>query len=58
MSDESEVYVPAEQIAAILINLVLQLIGHDKASEMLLTQDAINRANAEADAVERARGLT
>ncbi len=44
-------------MAAALIRLVIELVGADKASEVL-SQEAINRANLEADLVEAARGLT
>lgn len=43
-------------IAAVLVRLLLDLVGKEKASEVL-SQAAIDRANAEADAVEAARGL-
>ncbi len=44
-------------IALALIKLVVELVGQEKASE-LVSQEAINRANAAADAIEAARGLT
>lgn len=47
---------PAADIAVILLKLVLELVGHEQA-KALLSQEAINRANAEADAIEAARGL-
>ncbi len=45
------------EIAALLIKLVVDLVGQEKASEVL-SQEAITRSNAEADAIEAARGLT
>lgn len=44
------------EIAVGLIQIVLKLIGVEKA-KALLDQEAINRANAAADALEVARGL-
>lgn len=46
----------AVELALALLRIVLELVGQEKASE-LLSQEAINRANAAADAVEAARGL-
>jgi hypothetical protein len=43
-------------VAVALLRLVLELVGHEQA-KALLSQEAINRANAEADAIEAARGL-
>ncbi len=43
-------------IAVALVKLLIELVGHEKASE-LVSQEAINRANAAADAIEAARGL-
>lgn len=45
-----------EEVAIILVQALLKLLGPDKA-KALLDQEAINRANAIADAVEDARGL-
>ncbi len=45
-----------ETVAFALIKLILDLVGAEQA-KALLTQEAINRANAEADAIEVARGL-
>lgn len=44
------------ELAVGLVRLLVALVGHEKASE-LLSQEAINRANAAADAVEASRGL-
>ena len=44
-------------VALELIRLIIGLVGADKA-KALLDQEAIDRANASADAIERARGLT
>lgn len=44
-------------IAVSLIQLVIQLVGHEKASE-LVSQEAMRTANLAADAVAEARGLT
>ncbi len=46
----------AADVAFILVKLILDLVGAEQA-KALLTQEAVNRANAEADAVEAARGL-
>jgi hypothetical protein len=43
-------------VAVALLKLVLALVGVEKA-KALLDQEAINRANAAADAIEDARGL-
>jgi len=43
-------------IAVALLKLVLELVGHEQA-KALLSQEAINRANLEADAIEAYRGL-
>lgn len=43
-------------VAVALVKLVLELVGHEQA-KALLSQEAINRANSEADAIEEARGL-
>ncbi len=43
-------------IAVALVKLIIELVGQEKASE-LVSQEAINRANAAADAIEAARGL-
>lgn len=45
-----------ELIVLTLIKLAIDLVGAERA-KALLSQEAINRANAEADAVETARGL-
>ena len=45
-----------ESIVIALIKLILQLVGQEQA-KALLSQEAINRANAAADAIEAARGL-
>lgn len=44
------------KVALALLGLVIDLIGPDKA-KALLSQEAINRANATADTIELARGL-
>lgn len=44
-------------IAMSFIQLVIQLVGHEKASE-LMSQEAMRAANLAADAVAEARGLT
>lgn len=44
-------------LASLLIRIVLELVGKEKASE-LLSREAIARANEEADLIEKARGLT
>jgi hypothetical protein len=44
-------------VALILLRVVLELVDHEQA-KALLSQEAINRANAEADAIEAARGLS
>ena len=43
-------------LALSLIKRVIERVGAEQA-KTLLSQEAINRANAEADAVEAARGL-
>ncbi len=43
-------------VAIALMKLVLELVGHETA-KALLSQEAINGANAAADALEKARGL-
>lgn len=45
-----------EAFVILLVRLLLDLVGEEKA-KALLSQEAINRANAAADALEAARGL-
>lgn len=45
-----------ELIVLALLKLILELVPEDKA-KALLSQEAINRANAAADAIAAARGL-
>ncbi len=44
-------------IAMSLIQLVVQLVGKEKASELVFSQPEVDAANVAADAIALARGL-